>query len=199
MTTFFSVDVETSDSRLGMGYLLTIGVQPVTLIDGFWRQTHATFYVRLDDAEKLEESSVWDDSETRRWWDQQAEEVRAEAFADSTLVRHPADIAARMLSEFVVGLAPEYGDRVFVANPVAFDKPWIDLLFSEQCIENPFHYRSLCLRSMKYGLRPGSEWGSDRETHDPKIPHHAYWDAEAQARDLIAMLHERDAPKDRVS
>jgi hypothetical protein len=33
---------------------------------------------------------------------------------------------------------------------------------------------------------------STRDNHDPKIPHHAFHDAYAQALDLLAMLNERD-------
>lgn len=198
MTTFFSVDVETSDTRIGLGVLLTIGVQPVR-----WTPTTGPvmlpdrFYVRVG----LALPQGWltppsDDrphfSDTHVWWWEQSEEARDEAFANRSLLRFEDDTAARMLAEFAATHEDDPAERIFVANPVAFDKPWIDLLFAKGHVENPFHYRSLCLRSMKFGMRPGSAWGNDRETHDPKIPHHAYWDAEAQARDLIAMLTERD-------
>lgn len=201
MTTFFSVDVETSDTRLGLGHLLTIGVQPVRWSAGSDPvMLPDRFYVRVGLAlpqgwltPPSDERANF--SDTHVWWWEQNEEARNEAFADRSLLRHDDAAAARMLAEFVTEHEPEPEHRIFVANPVAFDKPWIDLLFAQNHVDNPFHYRSLCLRSMKFGLRSGSSWGSDRETHDPKIPHHAYWDAEAQARDLIGMLEERDGPK----
>ena len=68
-------------------------------------------------------------------------------------------------------------------------------LFDETGVPDPFHYRSLCLRSMKFGMRPRSEWGNDREDHKPAIPHHALWDARAQALDLVQMLAERDTTR----
>lgn len=204
MTTFFSVDVETSDTRLGasMAHLLTIGVQPVVWEPRKTPEMLADrFYVRVDHPLKgwptMDASEAQTD--THRWWLEQSEEARNEAYADTSLLRHPRHIAAKMLDEFCRDHEADAARRIFVANPVAFDKPWIDLLMAESGIDGTFHYRSLCLRSMKFGLRISSEWGSDRENHQPVIPHHAYWDAKAQALDLIDMLNERDAAKESPS
>jgi hypothetical protein len=46
---------------------------------------------------------------------------------------------------------------------------------------------------MRFGLRQNSNWGSVRDDHASKIPHHALEDARAQALDLIDMLKERDS------
>lgn len=182
---FFSVDVETSGLVPGRdGELLTIGVEAVSARGN----SLGEFYVRINPPDDLRGSSM-------EWWAEQSPEVRDEAYENNSLVRHNQWMAASMLAEFVTERA-EGDDAVFVANPVAFDKAWIDYLFALTCVDNPFHYRSLCLRSMKFGLRPGSEWGSDRENHTPKIPHHALWDAKAQADDLRSMLTERDTVKD---
>lgn len=201
MTTFFSVDVETSDTDLADGELFTIGVQPVRWSFGRAPElVNDRFYVRLEHT--LLGWPTMDESEaktaTHRWWLEQSDAARGEAYENTALVRHPADVAARMLHEYCVGHEEFPEERIFVANPVAFDKPWIDRLLSGAGIEGTFHYRSLCLRSMKFGLRPGSSWGGDREARAPFIPHHAYWDARAQAEDLIDMLRERDAPADRA-
>jgi len=198
MTTFFSVDVEASGLTPAVGFLLTVGVQAVWW-DGVDAGLHpAPFYVRIQRATELGKSMYWRPGQpTFDWWQEQGDEVRAEAYAGEALVRHDAWIAAKMLNEFVVGLEPDPEQRVFVANPVAFDKMWITNLYDEanlSSVPDPFHYRSLCLRSMKFGLRPNSPWGSDRESHEPVLPHHALSDAQAQARDLIDMLTERDLP-----
>lgn len=202
MTTFFSVDVEASSLTPGTGRLLTVGVQPVTwFADDGDTEWGVPFYVRINRSQYLDASSYWDvGNPTFDWWIEQSVEARAEAYEDRGLVRHDALTAARMLTEFVVKTEPEPEQRVFVANPVAFDKMWITALYDEHAhLEggqplDPFHYRSLCLRSMKFGLRPNSPWGSDRESHEPVLPHHALSDAQAQARDLIDMLTERDLP-----
>lgn len=196
MTTFFSIDVETSGLTPGVGHLLTVGVQPVQW-DGERWACGIPVYVRIDRAAELETDPHWrDGDDTHDWWAQQSPEARAEAWEDATLLRHDPMTAARILVEHAVGTESHAESRVFVANPVAFDRMWLTTLFDETGIADPFHYRSLCLRSMKYGLRAGSAWGSDRENHTPKLPHHALSDAQAQALDLIAMLAERDGPSE---
>jgi hypothetical protein len=197
MTTFFSVDVETSGLTPGTGALLTVGIQPVSWSapgDGPLAYGASfmptSLYVRIDRSFEL--GSWKPGNPTFDWWADQSDEARGEAFADTSLVRHPAETAAAMISEFVRSTEGTPDQRVFVANPVAFDKMWLVSLFDEAEVEDPFHYRSLCLRSMKFGLRPRSKWGSDRENHEPVIPHHALHDAVAQAHDLLDMLAERD-------
>lgn len=195
MTTFFSVDVETSATDPWNGWLLTVGIQPVRHTPGLGAEMLPDrFYVRIDRHDELVVSG-WDEpgkSDTYEWWTKQNDEAQDEAFRDHSLVRHTPETAALMLAEFVCGVEPEQRERIFVANPVSFDKAWVDELFASTGLPNPFHYQSLCLRSMKFGLRRGSPWGSSRDNHDPKVPHHAFHDAHAQALDLLAMLAERD-------
>lgn len=197
MTTFFSVDVETSATDPWNGWLLTIGVQPVRFVPRVSAEVLSDrFYVRIDRLDELSYSDWYipkGDATSYEWWTRQGDEAQDEAFRDHNLVRHAPETAALMLAEFVAAVEPEQRQRVFVANPVSFDKPWVDELFSTTGIPNPFHYQSLCLRSMKFGIRKWSPWGEDRDNHDPKVPHHAFHDAHAQALDLLDMLGERDA------
>jgi hypothetical protein len=198
VTTFFSVDVESSALTPWEGHLLTVGIQIVQPDGSFGDR----LYVRIDrtDLVWLADGRMDGFSEdTGLWWAQQAVDVQGEAFGDPTLLRHTPVTAARMIYEFVVDHEPDDEGRVFVANPVAFDKMWVDSLFAETGVANPFHYRSLCLRSMKFGMRPASAWGDDRTEHRSTVPHHALHDAIAQARDLSDMLAERDAPQDLAS
>lgn len=195
MTTFFSVDVETSGLTPATGYLLTVGIKPVVWDGVRWELADGSLYVRINRTADLATCKHWSAGRgTYDWWSLQADDVRDEAFADPSLVRHAPLIAARMIAEYVTEIESHDESRVFVANPVAFDKMWLTELFDETEVDDPFHYRSLCLRSMKYGLRAHSPWGSDRETHTPKMPHHALSDAVAQAHDLVDMLAERDNP-----
>lgn len=199
MTVFFSVDVETANlTPWGTdGFLLTIGAVAVDWNPALRQASNgAEFYVRIDRSEDLDPWWYGGDStpaphDTAKWWSEQATVPKNEAWLDRTLVRHSDATAARMFAEFVL-LNQSSDGAFFVANPVAFDKMWIDSLFGETGVENPFHYRSLCLRSMRFGLDARSPWGSSREDHDPEIPHHALHDARAQAEDLKMMLIRRD-------
>lgn len=186
--TFFNVDVECTATVPSMGYLLTVGIVPV-VHDGLgWVLHRDRLYVRLDhgiDALTIPRPAHYT---SMPWWIEQSDEAQDEAYRDDTLVRVPPSLAARMIVEFVGQVQPEWSQRFFTANPVSFDKPWLDDLFASNGMPSPFHYRSLCLRSMKFGMDPSRGFGSSRETHDPAIPHHALHDAEAQARDLIDML-----------
>lgn len=182
---FFSVDVETSGFTPATGRLLTVGIHVVRPTKYGGELMPDSLYVRMT------RGVVKPDDSSMAWWAEQDEIVRNEAYADDTLVRHSPIVAARMICEFVANVCPEPEGRVFVANPVAFDKMWMTSLFDEARLIDPFHYRSLCLRSMKFGLNPGSEWGNDRSDHKPLIPHHALSDAHAQALDLCDMLNER--------
>lgn len=208
MNVFFSVDVETSNLTpwSEQGHLLTVGAVAVRYDPRFTIDSAVIggeFYVRIDRSTNGLSSWWYDDdllaedapSDTAKWWSEQNAAAQDEAWRDTGLVRHAPGVAARMLREFVVHHAGDV-DATFVANPVSFDKMWVDALFAQQRVENPFHYRSLCLRSMRYGLDPRSEYGPARETHKPVIPHHALHDARAQALDLIDMLERRDATKE---
>lgn len=197
--TFFSVDVETSALSLARGRLLTIGIVPVRFVRSggsfVYEMLDGRFYVRIDRADELARD-LWrtDPDSAYSFWSRQDAAVRGEAYEDLSLERVTPERAAFDLQHWTCSIEPHQEQRVFVANPVAFDKMWVDSLFDEVGIDGPFHWRSLCLRSMKFGLTPNSSWGDDREGHEPKIPHHALSDAEAQAYDLIDMLTRRENP-----
>jgi len=202
--TFFSVDVETTHTSPTRGSVLTVGIQVVDTQDDRWDKYHMTsqtLYCRID---RTDYYPTWfrtltDPDSTLSWWLKQNDEAQAEAFRDVTLERMKPGDAADIITDFVVRNQPDPKRRVFVANPVSFDKPWVDTLFEEVEMldaypaRNPFPHRTLCLRSMRFGLQAGNGWGPERVNHDPVIPHHALSDAIAQARDLIAMLTERES------
>lgn len=200
MTTFFSCDVETTSTSALTGHLLTLGIQPVVLNENLVAtKTGNSLYLRIDQTENLDLAAIdgmWGDPDNEAssygWWTKQNDQAQAEAWSDQSLVRHDIVTAAAMVSEFVLSVDENPKNRIFVANPVSFDKPWFDYMFWISDITNPFHYQSLCLRSMKFGLREKTSWTPLRDNHEPRIPHHALWDADAQADDLVAMLFERD-------
>lgn len=188
--TFFSVDVETSATNPAHGVLLTIGivavVQSPTSVE--W-VIGDKFYVRLAHQDEIVMRGSRYSS--MKWWDEQGDFVRGEAYENPDLVRHPPFTVAKMIVEFVRSIEPQQESTFFVANPVSFDKPWLDKLFAESDVVDPFHYRSLCLRSMRFGMDPSKGFGNDRTERRSVIPHHALRDAEAQAHDLIDMLTPR--------
>lgn len=199
--TFFSVDVETTTTSPISGHLLTVGIQPVHVYDDDYSNpiiSPESLYLRIDRTAYYDSwyADLHDPNSTLSWWLRQNSEAQSEAFRDLDLERIPATEAAALISRFVELVEPSYWHRVFTANPVSFDYPWIDSLYVEAStgnptIRNPFPYRTLCLRSMRFGLSSSNVWSAERAYHDPEIPHHALSDAQAQARDLILILRER--------
>ena len=177
MTTFFSVDVETTGPDPASGQLLTVGIQVVEDL-----KLTKTFYF----GQRFHESGH-KDPDTMIWWEEQDPTVRMEAFG--TFLNGSYALAYKLqtfLDQFPAS-------RWFVANPAAFDRAFINDLFSTQNLRNPFHYRSLCLRSMRFGLTPNQEWGESRtDRYENPMPHHALHDATEQALDLIYLLKKRD-------
>ena len=187
--TFFNVDVECTATVPSMGFLLTVGIVPVLHDGDSWVLHRDRLYVRLDHDLDMLVIPRPEHYTSMPWWEQQSDQAQDEAYRDDELVRHAPRTAARMIAEFVESVQPDWSQRFFTANPVSFDKPWLDELFASYEMPSPFHYRSLCLRSMRFGMNPSRGFGSERETHAPKVPHHALHDAEAQALDLVAMLN----------
>lgn len=192
--TYFSVDVETTATVVRPRGLLSIGVKVVheDLSEG------PEFYSPVWYPEGLD----WDE-DTLRWWmtvePETYEASRPNVDQDYKLWDFQSEIVAYHLMEFVQTNTAQDTKSIFVANPIAFDKPWIDHLFASHAdqVKNPFDYRSLCLRSMHFGLEPNLSWGGDRETWGDfnvpsEVPHHALYDAKAQAQELILMLKARD-------
>jgi hypothetical protein len=187
--TFFSVDVETSALRPDQGELLTIGAVAVSgtghIID--------TFYVRINRRNLLHESwfneALPVTSPTQEFWRKQEQYVKDEAYMSHDVERVTPITAATRFRNWVLKFGDTWEDRVFVANPVAFDKMWVLNLFMEVGLEDPFHYRSVCLRSVDFG-RVGGDWRDSigGRSNAPRYPHHALSDAYAQAQDLLELL-----------
>lgn len=209
-TMFFSVDVETTHTDPISGMVLTIGIQPViwlpnrpAIID-----EHKSLYLRIDQTRWYSDwfTTLTDPNSTLSWWLRQDEAVQNEAFRDTTLPRCDEFTAVTQIASYVDnvanGITPK--NRVFAANPVTFDRAWIDSLwtnvrFSKDATEippMPFHYRSLCLRSMAFALRMREGWDTWGRTNSPEMPHHALSDAQAQARDLKEMLDSTLSPEE---
>jgi hypothetical protein len=188
---YFSVDVETSGLLPSNGELLTVGAVAVTASGHIIDQ----FYVRIDRKVMLHESwyneNLPPQSETQEWWRSQDAFVKAEAYGGVKLERHPIGTAAHMFRNWVISVGGDDAkNRIFVANPVSFDKMWISAMFMATQMNDPFHYRTLCLRSMAFGKdKDVTDFHSnDLRSNRPTHPHHALSDAYAQAQDLLELL-----------
>ncbi len=181
MTTFYSVDVETSGTDPFRYDLLTIGVVCVResgLIDG-------GLYARV------EHDEVDWDPETYKWWLDQSKRAKDEIFS-TVLPRHDVFDVATSLQQFVYTKGGRgFHDNVFVANPSSFDHAWIRKLFSETGVKDPFSYRTLCLRSARWGAESVA-WNEGQRLHKPLVEHHALHDAQAQALDFLDLLKGRN-------
>jgi len=203
---FFSVDVETTSTSPFDGELLTVGIQPVvvpaTFAAGFlWdeaEQYGPGLHVAIDCTHVYSEwfKTIHDHASTLSWWLRQNQQAQDAAWRDTSIERLPEVTAAERIMDFVEDVCPAFSDRVFVGNPVSFDRPWIDRLFMHAGYPIPFSHRTLCLRSMRFGATRSGGWGPERVLHDPLIPHHALHDAQAQADDLIDILRLREHPTD---
>lgn len=181
MTTFFVVDIETSSTKPATGDILSIGVVAVSHI----RRIIDQRYWRID-AHPIR----WD-RKTFLWWDEQPWEAKAEAYADSSLARLPTRTVAKLFEEFVLQVGdPDQRERVFCANPASFDFPWVDKFFVDNEVDNPFHHKTLCLKSFDFGMNMKG-WSTLERKHQPKIKHHALHDAQAEAEDLLDLLDNR--------
>lgn len=173
MTTFFSIDVETTGLNPfePSHQLISVGAIAVSedgLIGDSW-------YERL-----AYDVDGWD-PDTREWWAEQNETARVEVFATNRSDRREA------AADFIRWIDEYTQHAVFVANPCTFDHAWV-LRWLTECGERmPFDYRTMCLRSADWGRNPG-EWGLSRSGASPIVPHHALHDAQAQAIDLLTLF-----------
>lgn len=182
MTTFFSVDVETSGTDPFKYDLLSIGAVAIG-DDGLIKDT---FYNRVAYHDR---EVVWDDG-TKAWWFEQNKAAKNEIFS-TEMLRWPPTYVAAHLRRWVVDRGGDgFHDNAFVANPSSFDHAWLRKLFSETGIADPFSYRTLCLRSATWGAGD-KPWSETQRTHEPFIPHHALHDAQAQALDFLDLLKGR--------
>jgi hypothetical protein len=147
------------------------------------------FYVRIDRSDVL--SREWYNprlpttNDTLIFWREQDPLVRGEAWEDTSLERVAPIVAANQLFTWIMTVGgPEWHDRVFMANPATFDFAWILSLWAETGLEDPFSYRTLCLRSAAFGATGYKDWHNVGRHNTPTRPHHPVDDAEAQGWDL---------------
>jgi hypothetical protein len=188
---FFVIDFETSALDPWNGQPLTLGIVPVTM---FGEILPIDFYCEWD----VEDMPQWEFpanlTDTESWWNEKRK-VDDPAFAAAWLRANPVYSNQQILDdidEFVHATEPDKNQRFMCANPAAFDVMWMNYIYSLEGRLHPFHYRNLCLRSMRFGIEYGGnpEFGNARDEHelDGYIPHHALWDAKMEAIDLVKLM-----------
>jgi hypothetical protein len=193
---FFVIDFETSALNPWDGFPLTVGIVPVNHFGDIIAES-AHLYVEFPIRQEPDWHMPANLTETEQFWlSLKNSEIESDNIAfESAWYRDNGDIiwgdCMSQIEEFFAYIEPDPKKRFLCANPIAFDKMWMDYQFSDWSRENPYHYRSLCLRSMRYGLQYGEnpEFGSSREDHEPVIPHHALHDARAEAQDLKQLMN----------
>jgi len=187
---FFVIDVETSclTPFEDDPHLLTVGA--IAVSQGGDIRYNDKFYGKIhnDLPKEWYNAEMPTENETLIWWRQQNEYARMEAWLDSTYDRYPMAKVALDLSSWVEHIEPDPSQRFVTANPSYFDKMWIEWMYAVESLQSPFHYRTLCLRSMHFGIDDADEFGKSREGHKPEIEHVAWHDAIAEARDLQDMI-----------
>lgn len=190
--TFFVIDVETSCLNPFEPDPMLFTVGAVAVSQGGNILYNDVFYQRIHNTPDL--PVEWFDwtlptkNPTCEWWRQQNLEAVREAWLDRSLERFPMMKVAADLDAWVVHIEPDPSQRFVTANPSYFDKMWIEWMYTVEGLQSPFHYRTLCLRSMHFGIDDGDEFGKSREGHKPEVEHIALHDAIAEARDLQDMI-----------
>jgi len=193
---FFVIDFETSALDPWRGQPLTLGIVPVTQY-GEILPKESQLYVEWNvEAITPDWAFPANLTDTESWWNEKRQ-VDDPAFAAAWLRELPtydADTILDTIEEYVESIEGDKTQRFLCANPMRFDGMWMAYIFSIQNRDEPFHYRNLCLRSMRYGIEYGGnpEFGNARDEHELNgyIPHHALWDARMEALDLVYLMEQ---------
>lgn len=186
MTTYISVDVETTGLIPGSDFdLLSVGAVPTHALGN---QFH---YVIADlDTPNLQ----WDPS-TLEWWLGQTEAAaRLKELNDQD---KPVWLKyMECAGQFKIWLEQFEKPLMFVAWPASFDYPWIQQLFKENEVDNPFSYRTIDVKSYACG-KLGIDFNAGHDdfpewlNEPPDFPHDALSDAIRQAEVFTRLVDYR--------
>lgn len=173
----FMVDIESMGTNAGDA-IISIGVVPMD-IDR--RTIHTGFYTRIS-LESAQDAGFSIDAGTVMWWLEQDEAARAEFKGNYA---HPSiDSALEKLSQFISSTAQveDISEIRVWGNGVAMDNVLLLAAFDKCGQPRPWTHRGdMCYRTVK-NLVPHIPRVA------PTVPHHALFDAEAQALTLFAQL-----------
>lgn len=197
---YIVVDVETTGLNPAHDRILSLGAVAVWY-DGKIATIDKDFFYRRIDQRDWIESTNWyntiiDPRSTLSWWVKQSPEAQDAAWRGNPRGLESQVYVLEFFTDWIDHLVRKrdisVATPIFVANPVSFDKPFVDQLFWAHDYYNPFDYRSLCLRSMAFRGKEGEPWGTHLRANKPLVPHHAFFDAYAEAQDLVDLLNDRD-------
>lgn len=190
---YISVDVETTGLVPGFNSLLSVGAIDI--------ESKRTFQYIISHTTSFNSRLVWDKS-TKEWWHEQYDaSVRIRKLYD---IQHHSAMPPTSYNQNHKECAEHFkewldyfqGDKFFVAWPASFDYPYIQHLFLNEGIENPFNYRTIDVKSYACGkLDIPFEMGHNAIAEkypwlyeEPKYPHDALSDAITQANVFERLL-----------
>lgn len=196
LETFFVVDIETSGVDPTTDVIFSLGCVVVTYNGETATIEPNYFYESIDQTDWIKATNwfdtIMDQQSTLSWWLRQPIDVQKAAWR-ANLNRFRQNEVASMFVDFVAAMVAGTSSRpVFAASPSNFDRPFVDELLRNSGEDNPFDYRSLCVRSLAYGRREHMDWGVNGWQHRSQVPHHALYDAYGAALDLQMLISERD-------
>lgn len=179
MTIYVSVDVEAASLIPRTTSLLSVGAVAMRENEE-WELYHRVIA-------GTETNGVEWQSETHDWWTDIEQEVakhRLNALAPATA---PYGVELLNTAEEFYDWCIDLDDNLlFVAWPASYDYPFIQLLFQNAGVPNPFNYRTIDVKSYGCG-KLGLPFDCNRDEfpewfyEKPEFPHDALSDALAQA------------------
>lgn len=186
MTTYVSVDVEAAALIPSTYSLLSVGA--VVIEDNYETTFHEVIGgVNTPDVE-------WEE-DTHNWWtdfEQEDAKHRLNALAPSVVPYRTQILnTADNFHDWLLSLVDK--NLMFVGWPASFDYPYIQLLFKNAGLFNPFNYRTIDVKSFACGIL-GLPFDAARSDFPdwlepkPEIPHDALSDAISQAEVFTKLL-----------
>ena len=177
MATFVSVDVEAASLVPNTFSLLSVGA---CVID----ETDDSFHRVIGGTETPDVE--WE-SETHAWWthEDQADAMKRLNGRASSVIPYRTELL-NVAEDFEIWLKELDDNLFFVGWPASYDYPFIQLLFKNAGLKNPFNYRTIDVKSYACG-KLGLDFGCERSEfpdwfyEEPIMPHDALSDAIAQA------------------
>lgn len=178
---YISVDVETAGLLPGHNSLLSVGAVDCDNLDNTFH-----FVISSTDRNDL----VWDESTYNWWFDYAQNEARQRLYAFESVVHRtmPYQHVSMNAAESFYDWCIDFDDVLtFVGWPASFDYPFVQWLFKACDFTNPFHYRTMDIKSYICGVY-GEEINCDRDqlpewiNDKPLYPHDALSDAIQQAK-----------------
>jgi hypothetical protein len=141
----------------------------------------AEFYTVLSHEDQVATGLV-EDPDTVAWWAKQSPAARRVFDEEQTPLRE----GLQLFTAFCAGVASP-GKLLMWGNGSDFDNPILRAVYDAAALNAPWgKYNNRCFRTLKNLPL------SCRPMHKPEVPHHALYDAKAQALNAVQYLNELD-------